>query len=70
MRHARDTPNTAIAHSPLPEVADSIDGRAVDDVTDKHPHSLVFDVLAEDENGFVNVRRSGLRLVCGLVVLG
>lgn len=54
MRHARDTPNTAIVHSPLPEIADSIDGRAVDDVTDKHPHSLVFDVLAEDENGFVN----------------
>ena len=38
MRHARDTSNTVIAHSPLPEIADSIDGRAVDDVTDEHPH--------------------------------
>jgi hypothetical protein len=54
MRHARDTSNTAIAHSPLPEIADSIDGRAVDDVTDKHPRPLVFDVFTEDENGLVN----------------
>jgi hypothetical protein len=54
MRHARDTSNTAIAHSPLPEIADSIDGRAVDDVTGKRPRPLVFDVSAEDENGLVN----------------
>jgi hypothetical protein len=54
MHHARDISNTAIAHSPLPEVADSIDGRATDDVTDKHPHPLVFDVFAGDENGLVN----------------
>jgi hypothetical protein len=54
MRHARDTSNTAIAHSPLPEIADSIDGRAVDDVTDKRPRPLTFDVFAEDENGLVN----------------
>jgi len=39
-RHARDTLNTAIAHSPLPEIADSIDGRAVNDVTDKHSSPL------------------------------
>jgi hypothetical protein len=49
MRHARDTSNTAIAHSPLQEIADSIDGRAVDDVTAKRPRPL-----AEDENGLVN----------------
>jgi hypothetical protein len=51
---SRDTSNTATAHSPLPEIADSIDGRAVDDATDKHPRPLVFDVFAEDENGLVN----------------
>src|SRR5881394_1812598 len=54
MRHARDTSNAAIAHSPLAEIADSIDGRAVDDVIDKHPRPLVFDVFTEDENGPVN----------------
>jgi hypothetical protein len=54
MRHARDTSNTAIAHSPLPEIADSIDGRAVDDVTDKYPRPLVFNVFAEGENGLIN----------------
>jgi hypothetical protein len=51
MRHARDTSNTAIAHSPLRDIADSVDGM---DVTDKHPCPLVFDVFAEDENGLVN----------------
>jgi hypothetical protein len=54
MRHARDTSNTAIARSPLPEMAESIDGRAVDDVTDKYPRPLVFDVFAAGENGLVN----------------
>jgi hypothetical protein len=53
IRHARDTSNTVIAHSPLPEIADSIDGHAVD-MTDKRPRSLVSDVFAEDENGLVN----------------
>jgi hypothetical protein len=54
MHHARDTSNTAIAHSPLPEIADSIDGRVVDDVTAKRPRPLTSDVFAEDENGLVN----------------
>jgi hypothetical protein len=54
MRHTRNISNTAIAHSPLLEIADSIDGRAVDNVTDKHPRPLVFDVFVEDENGLVN----------------
>jgi hypothetical protein len=53
MRHARDTSNTVIAQSPLPEIVDSTDGRAVDDMTDKRPRPLVFDVFAEDENGLV-----------------
>jgi hypothetical protein len=48
IRYAKDTSNTAITHSPLPEIADNIDGHAVDDVTDKHPRLLVFDVFAED----------------------
>ena len=48
MCHARDTSNTAIAHSP--EIADSIDGRVVNDVTDKRRRPLAFDVFAEDEN--------------------
>ena len=39
------------AHSPLQEIADSIDGRSVDDATDKQPLPLVF---AKDENGLVN----------------
>jgi hypothetical protein len=49
MRHARDTSNTAIAHSLLPEITD-----AIDDVTDKYPRPLVFDVFAEDKNELVN----------------
>jgi hypothetical protein len=61
MRHARDTSNTAIAHSPLPEIADSIDGRAVDDVTAKRPRPLTFDVFAEDENGLINNGQSPVK---------
>jgi hypothetical protein len=53
MLRARDTSNTATAHSSLPEIADSIDGRSVDDATDKHPLPLVF---AEDENGIYQQR--------------
>jgi hypothetical protein len=51
MLRARDTSNTVTAHSPLPEITDSIDGRSVDDATDKHPLPLVF---AEDENGLIS----------------
>jgi hypothetical protein len=51
MLRARDTSNIVTAHSPLPEIVESIDGHSVDDVTDKHPLPLVF---AEDENGFIN----------------
>jgi hypothetical protein len=40
--------------TPLPEIADDVDGTAVDDVTDKHPRLLAFDVFAEDENRLVN----------------
>jgi hypothetical protein len=51
MLRARDISNTVTAHSLLPEIIDSIDGRSVDDATDKHSLPLVF---AEDENGLVN----------------
>jgi len=53
MRHARDTSNTAIVYSPLLEIADSIDGRAVDDVTDKRPRPWC-STSSPRMNGLVN----------------
>jgi hypothetical protein len=54
-RRTRDTPNPASGtHSASPEIADSSDGRSVDDGTDKRPRPFVFDVFAEDDEGFVN----------------
>jgi hypothetical protein len=45
--------NTASAHSPSPQIADSNDGRVVDDAADKRPCPLVFDVFTEDDNRLV-----------------
>jgi hypothetical protein len=46
--------NTASAHSPSPQIADSNDGRVVDDAADKRPCPLVFDVFTEDDNRLVH----------------
>jgi hypothetical protein len=54
MRRTRDTSNTASdTPSASPEIADSNDGRIVDDGTDKRPHPFVF-VFAEDDDGLIN----------------
>ena len=54
-RRARDASNTTSdAHSASPEIADSDDGRTVDDGTDKRPRPFVFDVFAEDGDELVD----------------
>jgi hypothetical protein len=54
-RRTRDTPNPASGtHSASLEIADSSDGRSVDDGTDKRPRPFVFDVFAEDDEGLVD----------------
>jgi hypothetical protein len=54
-RRARDASNTTSnVYSASPEIADSNDGRAVDDVADKRPRPFVFDVFAEDNNELIN----------------
>jgi hypothetical protein len=54
-RRARDALNTTSdAYSASPEIADSNDGRAVDDGTDKRPRPFVFDVFAEDGDELIN----------------
>jgi hypothetical protein len=54
-RCARDASNTTSdTYSVSPEIADSNDGRAVDDGTDKRPHPFVFDVFAEDDDELIN----------------
>ena len=55
MRRLRDASNTVSdTPSTFPEIADSNDGRTVDDGTDKRPHTFVFDVFAEDDDGFID----------------
>jgi len=54
MRDVRDISNAAIARSPTPEIADSINGRTVHEETDKLPRPFVFDVFAEDVDGLVD----------------
>ena len=55
MRRARVASNTiSDVYSASPEIADSDDGRAVDDATDKRPRPFVFDVFAEDDDEPVN----------------
>jgi hypothetical protein len=49
-----NTQESAIGDSLSPEIADSNDGRAVDDGTDKRLSYFVFDVFAEDVDGLVN----------------
>ena len=41
-------------HSASPKIADSDDGRIVDDGTDKRARPFVFDVFAEDDDELVN----------------
>jgi hypothetical protein len=54
-RRARDASNTTSdAYSASPEIAESNDGRVVDDGTDKRPRPFVFDVFAEDDDELVN----------------
>src|SRR5271170_5101513 len=54
-RRVRDASNTTSdTYSASPEIADSNDGRAVDDETDKHPRPFVFDVFVEDNNELIN----------------
>jgi len=54
-RRARDASNTTSdAHSASPEIADSDDGRTVDDGTDKRPRPFVFDVFAEDDDELID----------------
>jgi hypothetical protein len=54
-RRTRDASNTTSNVYPAsPEIADSNDGRAVDDGTDKRPHHFVFDVFAEDNDELIN----------------
>ena len=54
-RRARDALNTTSdAYSASPEIADSNDGRAVDEVADKRPRPFVFDVFAEDDDELID----------------
>ena len=54
-RRARDVSNTTSdVYSTSPEIADSNDGRAVDDGIDKYARPFVFDVFAKDNDELIN----------------
>ncbi len=57
MRSERDASNPAIALSLSAEIADSDDGRAIDDRTDKYPEPFGFDVFVENNNVLVSEDR-------------
>jgi hypothetical protein len=61
-RHATNT--ASVAHSPSSKIADSNDGRAVNDGINKCPCPFLFDVFAEDDDGLVDNGRPPAKRRC------